>query len=42
LCLETGDAAAAVAHFAEALTIDPTSAAARDGLVQARRALLKF
>jgi Flp pilus assembly protein TadD len=34
--LESGDAAGAVEYFSEALTIDPTSAAARDGLHQAR------
>ena len=40
-CLESGDAGAAVGYFSEALTIDPTSAAARDGLVQARAAVRK-
>src|SRR5262249_50024547 len=39
LRLQSGDAAGAREYFAEALTLDPTSAAARDGLAQARAAL---
>jgi Flp pilus assembly protein TadD len=37
--LQSGDAGSAIECFAEALTVDPTSAAARDGLTQARAAL---
>jgi Flp pilus assembly protein TadD len=39
--LESGDPAAAAAYFAEALTLDPSSAAARAGLAQSRTALGK-
>jgi Flp pilus assembly protein TadD len=37
--LQTGDAASAIDCFAQALTVDPTSASARDGLAQARAAM---
>jgi Flp pilus assembly protein TadD len=36
LSLQTGNASAAADFFASALTIDPSSAAARDGLAQTR------
>jgi len=39
LLLQSGSASSAVDCFAEALTVNPTSTAARDGLAQARAAL---
>jgi spermidine synthase len=39
--LQSADPAAAASYFAEALAIDPTSAAARNGLAQSRAALGK-
>ena len=41
LHLRTADPAGSARYFAEALTIDPASAAARDGLAEARAALAK-
>jgi spermidine synthase len=38
LLLQSGDPASAIDCFAQALTVDPTSASARDGLAQARAA----
>jgi Flp pilus assembly protein TadD len=37
--LQAGDPASAAAYFAEALTIDPASTAARDGLTRTRAAI---
>jgi spermidine synthase len=39
--MQSGDPAAAADYFAEALTIDPTSASAHDGLTAARAALAR-
>jgi spermidine synthase len=39
--LQSGDPAAAAGYFADALTIDPSSAAARDGLAQARADIVR-
>jgi Tfp pilus assembly protein PilF len=36
LTLQTGNTTAAIDYFASALTIDPSSKQARDGLAQAR------
>jgi Tfp pilus assembly protein PilF len=36
LTLQSGNASAAASYFASALTIDPSSKPARDGLAQAR------